>query len=824
MQNLVKDLRYGIRVLMASPGFTAIAVISLALGIGANTAIFSVVRAFMFAPLPVEDAGKLVTISTSDVKNPGNLPTSYANYQDYRDKNEVFSGLTGITFGAVDMNIGNGEARQAFCQLVSANYFDVLGVRAARGRTFFPDEDRAPGTGPVIVLSYASWQRNFGGENGIVGTTVEINHQPFTIIGVTPKDFSGTFLGGAPDFWVPMMMHDVITPGFDFYTNRPRRGLFVFQVARLKAGVTVQQAASAMSIFATQLEQEYRTENEGRNVKLIPLLEARTDPTGDGQLKWTSFYLTGLALIVLVIACANVANLLLARATRRKKEIAMRLAVGASQLRLIKQMMTESILLAVLGGAAGLLVAEAGMKLLVSVNLFGGGGPNAPEPDLDTGALIFTLAAALISGVLFGLAPSLQGSKADLVTTLKGDITVPTSSRGLRFALKKCLVVVQVGFSLVALIAAGLFVRSLKNAEAINPGFITDNMLIMGYDLGREGYTPAQGKIFQREVVDRVRAIPGVLSAAIGADLPFNGGFARSVFIEGQDPAQGGRGLLVRTNSVGLGFFEALGIPLIAGRDFSESDSEYAPKVIVVNEAMANQFWPGQSAVGKRFKFFGDENYREIVGIVRDSKYDNLVEKRTPFAFMPMLQQYVPQTTLQIRCAAEPKAFSSAIRNAVQGIDPKLSLPAAQTMRDRIDQNLAGQRAQTLLIAVFGVLALLLAVVGLYGVMAYSVAQKTREIGIRMALGAGGSNVLGLVLREGMVLVSAGVGLGLVLSFLLSFLASRLLATLLFGVTATDLSTFLGVSALLVVVALAASFFPARRATRVDPLIALRYE
>ncbi|HWX40568.1 MAG TPA: ABC transporter permease [Blastocatellia bacterium] len=824
MQNLLKDLRYGIRLLMASPGFTAVAVISLALGIGANTAIFSVVRAFMFAPLPVEDAGRLVTISTTDVKNPGNLPTSYANYQDYRDKNEVFSGLTGFTFGTVDMNVGNGEAKQAFCELVSGNYFDVLGVKAALGRTFFPEEDKAPGSGPVIVLSYASWQRNFGGEAGIIGRTVDINRQPFTVIGVTPKDFTGTFLGGGPDFWVPMMMHDAITPGFDFYTNRPRRGLFVFQVARLKSGITVEQAGSAISIFATQLEQEYRADNEGRNVKLIPLLEARIDPAGDGQLKWTSFYLTGLALIVLVIACANVANLLLARAIRRKKEIAMRLAVGASRFRLIKQMMTESVLLAVLGGAAGLLVAEAGMKLLVSVDLLGGGGPNAPVPSLDSGALVFTVGMALFSSLVFGLAPSLQGSKSDLVTTLKGDVTVPASSPGLRLALRKALVVVQVALSLVTLITAALFVRSLRNAEAINPGFITDNMLIMGYDLGREGYTPAQGKVFQREVVDRVRAIPGVISATIGADQPFGGGFARSVFVEGQEPTQGGRGLLVRTNSVGLGFFGTLGIPLIAGRDFSESDSEYAPKVIVVNEAMANQFWPGQSAIGKRFKFFGDETYREIVGIAKDSKYDNLVEKRTPFAFIPMLQQYVPQTTLQVRCASEPKAFSGAIRDAVQGIDPKLNFPVTRTMRDLIDQNLAGQRSQTLLLTVFGLLALLLAVVGLYGVMAYRVAQRTREIGIRMALGAGGKNVLSLVLREGMILVWAGVGLGLVLSFLLSFLASRLLATLLFGVTATDLSTFLGVSALLVVVALAASFFPAQRATRVDPLIALRYD
>jgi predicted permease len=485
MQNLLKDLRYGIRLLMASPGFTAVAVISLALGIGANTAIFSVVRAFMFAPLPVEDAGRLVTISTTDVKNPGNLPTSYANYQDYRDKNEVFSGLTGFTFGTVDMNVGNGEAKQAFCELVSGNYFDVLGVKAALGRTFFPEEDKAPGSSPVIVLSYASWQRNFGGETGIIGRTVDLNRQPFTVIGVTPKDFTGTFLGGGPDFWVPMMMHDVITPGFDFYTNRPRRGLFVFQVARLKSGITVQQAGSAISIFATQLEQEYRTDNEGRNVKLIPLLEARIDPAGDGQLKWTSFYLTGLALIVLVIACANVANLLLARAIRRKKEIAMRLAVGASRFRLIKQMMTESVLLAVLGGAAGLLVAEAGMKLLVSVDLLGGGGPNAPVPSLDSGALVFTVGMALFSSLVFGLAPSLQGSKSDLVTTLKGDVTVPASSPGLRLALRKALVVVQVALSLVTLITAALFVRSLRNAEAINPGFITDNMLIMGYDLGR---------------------------------------------------------------------------------------------------------------------------------------------------------------------------------------------------------------------------------------------------------------------------------------------------------------------------------------------------
>src|SRR5260370_14406362 len=317
MQNLVKDLRYGIRVLIASPGFTAIAVLSLALGIGANTAIFSVVRAFVLAPLPVEAAGRLMSVFTTDVKNPGNLPTSYANYQDYRDKNEVFSGVLAITFGGVDLNIGNGDAIQAPVQLVSGNYFDVLGVKAALGRTFLPDEDKAPGSGPVIVLSHAAWQRRFGGEPGIVGGTVEVNRQPFTVIGVAPKDFTGAFLGGRPDFWAPMMMHDVITPGFDFYTNRPRRGLFLFLIGRLKPGITEQQAASAMSILGSHLEQEYRSDNEGRNAKLIPLPQARLDPTGDGQLTLISGSLTAGGFSCLLIGCAHIAKLLPSPPTSR---------------------------------------------------------------------------------------------------------------------------------------------------------------------------------------------------------------------------------------------------------------------------------------------------------------------------------------------------------------------------------------------------------------------------------------------------------------------------------------------------------------------------
>ena len=818
METLLKDARYGLRMLLKSPGFTIVALLSLALGIGVNTAIFSMVSGFLFAPLPVDQPGQLVSIFTTDVKNPGPLPTSHLNYIDYREKNEMFTDVLGYTFAGVSFSGGAGETKQLFAEVVSGNYFDVLGVKAENGRTFLPDEDKTPGAHPVVVLSYSSWQRDFGGDPSIIGKTVSLNRHDFGVIGVAPKDFTGTDLGGGPDLWVPMMMHDQIQPGFDWYNTR--RGLFIAMLGRLKPGINVSQAQAAMTTLGSQLEQEYRKDNEGRNVRLVPLLTARKDPTGDGQVMLTSSALMGVAAVVLLIACANVTNLLLARATRRKREIAIRLALGASRARLIRQLMTESLLLALAGGAVGFLVAVWSKDVLRSLVPFGFGPNPQQSAGIDPRVLIFAFVISVLSGVLFGLVPALQASKADLVPTLKGEITMPVGSRGFRFNLRKALVVAQVGLSLFALITAGLFVRSLQKAQGVNPGFNAENVVLMAFDLGREGYTEAQGKNFHRQVVERIRALPGVLGATIARDRPFGGGFSRSVFIEGQEPPPGGRGVLVQTNNIAPGFFETLGISLLRGRDFAETDSPQSTKAMIINEAMANRFWADQDPIGKRLKLFGDQDYREVVGIVADSKYNSLTEPRRPFMYIPLLQEYAPQVNLHVRTSGDSKGMVAALRGEVQAIDPSLSVLNVETLTDRIHQSLGGERTQATLLGAGGVLALILAAIGLYGVMSYSVAQRTREIGIRMALGAGRGNVMGLVLKQGVTLVSAGVVLGLGAAFAVT----RLLASLLFGVSAADPITFAGTSAVLLFVALLASYVPARRATKVDPIIALRYE
>jgi predicted permease len=814
METLWQDIRFGFRILLKSPAFTLVAALSLALGIGANTAVFSIINSSMLKPLPVEEPARMVSVFTTDVGRPGNLPTSHLNYIDYRDQNQVFSGLLAYTFAALSLN-REETTEPIFGQVVSGNYFDLLGVKAALGRTFLPDEDKAPGTHPVVVLSQGLWQRSFGGDPNLVGKTISLNRHEFTVVGIAPEGFTGTDLGLGPDLWVPMMMHDQVQPGFDWYDTR--RGLFLRMIGRLKPGVSVEQAQASLKIFSAQLANAYPRDNEGRSAQVISLLQARIDPDGSGQLLLASGAMTGVVALVLLIACANIANLLLARASARRKEIAMRLALGAGRPRLIRQLLTESLVLSLVGGLAGFLVAFWAKGLLQSVGPFDD-GPNAlPVATLNLRVLGFTLLISLLSGVIFGLAPALQASKPDLVLTLKGETPAP-ARRAFGFNLRKSLVVIQVALSLVALISAGLFVRSLRNAQAVNPGFVTSNILLAGFDLGREGMARPQVINFERQLVERASSLPGVQSVTIASNRPFGGGILRSIFLEGQAPNT--RGVLVQINHVGLRFFETLGIPLTKGRDFSERDGENATPVVIINETMARRFWPDQEAIGKRFKFFGEEFYREVIGVARDARYNSLTEANTPFIYLPLLQNYADAGALHVRTAGHPDKMSAAVRSVAKELAPNVPLLNVQTLSNRIDQSLDGQRSQTRLLAIFGLLALLLSSVGIYGVMSYSVAQRTREIGIRMALGARTQNVLLLVIAQGITLVLSGVALGLIASFAIT----RLIGSLLFGVTAADPMTFIVTSLLLLGVAALASYLPARRATKVDPLIALRYE
>lgn len=814
MNTLLQDVRYAIRVLRQSPGFIAVAVLSLGLGIGANTAIFSLIDAALFRPLPVNAPDRLVSIFTTDKKNPGNLPMSHLNYLDYRDNNQVFSGVAAFTFGQMNLTTGS-ETEQAVVQVVSGNYFSVLGLRAQIGRTFLPEEDQTPDSHPVVVMGHGLWERRFGRDPAVVGKTVSLNRRSFTVVGVAPKGFTGTFIFGPADFWVPMMMHGAAQPGFDWYNER--RGLFLFVFGRLKPNVTIERARAEMAVQARRLEQAYQNDNDGRGTSLLPLLETRVNPNGRRRV----FTLAGLLMtvvgIVLLIACANLAGILLARAAGRRKEIAIRLALGATRVRVTRLLLTESLVISIASGAIGLLLSYWALTALLSANLplpF----PVALNPGIDAWVLGFALILSILTGLLFGLAPAIQASRPDVVTVLKNEL-VAAGGRLRGLTLRKALVVFQVALSLAALIAAGLFLRSLRQAQAVDPGFEINKVLVMTFNLGREGYTPERGRLFYEQVAERTAGLPGARSASIAQDMPFAGGMARSVFLEGQQGASR-NGTLVQLNIVDPHYFEALGIPLLRGRAFTSADRPGTPQVVVVNQTMADQFWKGRDPIGKRFKFFGDEQYTEVIGVVKDSKYNALVEDPQPFLYRPLAQNYTPDATLHVRTAADAAALVATVRNAVHEIDPRLTVFDVRTLKEQVDRSLAPQRLNVWLLTTFGVVALLLAAIGIYGVASYSVSQRTREIGIRMALGAARRDVLRLVLRQGLALIVIGVAVGLGGALIVT----RLLSSLLFGVRATDLTTFVTTALMLTAAAVLATYIPARRATRVDPLMALRYE
>jgi predicted permease len=798
-----------------SPGFSLVAIVSLALGIGANTAIFSLVNALLLRPLPVHDAGSLVTVSTTDQRNPGNLPLSHLNFKDLRAQNASFSGMAAITFNQVNYSHGQ-EAEQIPVQVVSANYFSLLGAEPALGRGF-REEEEAQAT-PVAVISHGFWERSLGSNPNVIGTTVVLNRTPYTIVGVAPKAFTGVFLGGGPALWLPMSRNVVILP--EWYETR--RGLFLNAVARLKPGVTVEQARSNLRTVFANLEQAFPVENKGRSATAVPLLEARLNPNGQGAnvLVQQSTVLMIVVGIVLLIACANIANLLLSRASKRRREIAIRLALGAKRARLIRQLLTESLLLSVLGGIAGMVLASWTLGAIVTAKL------PLPFPidrealSLDPRVLAFTAGLAILTGILFGLAPALQASKPDVVPVLKNEL-VPsaTGQRGWQsyFSLRQALVVAQVALSLVALVAAAIFLRELRSAHQIDTGFETRGVLVMNFNLLREGYTPERGQVFYDQIVEKTAALPGVRGAAIAQSPPLAGGFARSVFPEGADTTTTGR-ILVQVNTVGLGYFQTIGIPIVHGRDFTRADTAQAPKVVVINETMAKQFWKGEEPLGKRFKFFGDQDYTTVVGVARDSKYNGVAEDPQDFIYQPITQNYTPQATLHVRSAGDAASLANAVRGAAREIDPSLSVFNVRTLAEQVDTSLQPLQMNVLILVVFGALALLLASIGLYGVASYTVTQRTREIGVRMALGAQPSSVLGLVLGHGMVLVGAGLVAGLAAAYS----AAGLMKSLVVVANPHDPVTYVATAAVLGTVALVASYLPARRATRIDPLIALR--
>ena len=824
MSTLLQDLRYGARLLLKTPGFTLIAALSLALGIGANTTIFTLINAVLLNPLPVEDPSQLASVWTTDERNQnsalGFLQLSPMNYKDLRDKNEVFSGLAAHSGLPLNITGGTGDPQQVFGEIVTGNYFGVLGAKPAIGRGFLPDEDQTPGAKLVCVLGYGEWQKRFGGEPSIVGRTISLNGQQFTVVGVMPQGFKGTNAIGAPAVWVPYMTYQQTTTGFFLELIRPdqRRGLVFNVTGRLKPGVSVRQAEANLKTLARQLEQEYPNDNKGRNVTLVPLAQATINPGFRGNIVAAGGLLMTIVALVLLIACANVANLLLARAAARQKEIAVRLSLGATRAQLIRQLLTEGTLLAVVGGAAGLMLAYWAQDVLWSFR------PPFLQADAidihpDARVLLFTLGIALATGVLFGLAPAIQASRPDLVVELKEKTSAPTGSRS-PLSLRNVLVAAQIALSLIALIGAGLFLRSLQNAQRINPGFDVERLATMSFDLGAQGYTEERGRQFQQRVLERAASVPGVQSATLASTVPlFAGGFARTVFLEGQDASDRRAGRLVQIAVASSHYLETLGIALVRGRPISEIDQPNTPSAVVINETMAKRFWPDQDAIGKRFKFFGQENFQQVVGIARDSKYNFIGEDPTPYIYQATTQVYQPQLSLFVK-APNPQAVIGTVRGEVQQLDRNLPLTGVFTLNAIFDQSLWAPRMGASLLLVFAGLSLVLASIGIYGVMAYSVSQRVRELGIRMALGASRGDVLRLVVLQGLRLTMMGVAVGLAASFA----ASHVIASMLFDVSPTDIVTFVAVPIVLALAALGASYLPALRATRIDPMVALRYE
>jgi macrolide transport system ATP-binding/permease protein len=812
METIWQDLRYSLRMLIRKPGFTFVVVITLALGIGANATIFTWIKAVLLESLPgIERPEELVEIWGA-TRNNSALSTSHLDYLDFRDRNEVLSGL--VAHQVLPLNLGHGgKPERVWGTIVTGNYFNVLGVKAAIGRTFLPEEDRTPNAHPVVVIGHGLWQRRFGADPNIVGQTITLNEYAFTIIGVAPRDFGSTFAGVALDVWTPVMMKDhVARPHFSL-SDRSSRWLMI--MGRLKPGKTVAEAQANIATIARQLEQAYPKTNEQLGVEVYSLTQSPN--SGKRAMQPVLAILMAAVAVVLLIACANVANLLLGRAASRRREIAVRLAVGASRSRLVRQMLTESFVLASLGAAIGLAFAFWTARFLTAfLPPYGMSVSFDTRP--DSAVLGFTMALTVITAILCGLAPTLQASTQDLTGTLKSSTAV--LGRGLRrVSLRQALVVIQVALSMVALVSAGLFVRSLREASNADPGFDPKGVLLASFDPFLSAYNDSRGREFYRRLVERIATVPGVQSASLARRLPLTrSGIAfAAVTIDGYTPAPD-EDMRLNYETVGPKYFQAMRISLVQGRDFDERDHERAPGVVIVSETMAQRYWTGGDALGKRLKLGKD--WLEIVGIARDVKLRRLNEPPQPFLYVPLLQDYRSNMILVARTAVDPGTVMHAVRAEVAGIDPEMPMFDVKTLEEHIGISLFLQRMAATLLSIFGLLALSLAAMGLYGVLAYSVSQRTRELGIRISVGAERRDIYRLILGQGLALSMVGLLGGLVAALAVT----RLMGSLLYGISATDPATFISIALLLIGVALLACFFPARRATRVDPMIALRVE
>jgi predicted permease len=823
LTGLRRDVRYALRTLIREPGFTAAVVITLALGMGGTTATYSAIDAILLRSAPVAEPERVVNVymlyAARATANPAVGDqlggASYPNYADLRDSN-VLDGLA--AYSTVQLTLDtNGVPERIEGQIATGNFFDVLGVRSVVGRTLTPEDDRVGSPVRVVVLSYGTWQRRFGSDPNVVGRSVSLNGNPYNVIGVAPRGFAGPSLGDAPEMWVPMAMQPEVRPPSagalrerfpDMNMLHARDGGWLDMVGRLNEGTSVAEAAAALDVVGRRLQATYPESNRDISATAVPLGEGRGLRRDARPLLRL---LTAAVVLVLLIACANVASLLLARAVTRRREVAVRIAIGAGRGQLVRQWLTESVLLGLLGSAAALVVAYWAIPIL-----HGFGIPEGVDLGLNSRVLAFTFAVGAAAGVIFGLAPVAQLMRPDTTTALRDEAgTVATGVRGAR--ARSAFVVVQVALSLVLLVGAGLFLRTLQQAYAVDLGYRVDRMLIATIEPG-ERYTPAAGQAFYADVLGRLNAAPGVVAAG-AARVTVLSGASRTlpVSVDGQPPQRDRSNVIpVRANVVSERYLDAMGIPILTGRNFQTTDLPASPRVAIVSRSLANRLWPNADPIGKTLV---STTSRIVVGVVPDTVYRSTTDREPlPVYYLPLSQNYEAAVTLHVRTDGDPMALLPAVRRIVSEVDPRIALVRPQRLEDEFSRSLVEERTMVRFVGGLSAIALLLAAVGLYGVMAYATRQRTTEIGVRLALGATPTSILNMVVRRGLWLVVMGAAFGLVGAFV----AVRFVRVLLFGVEPTDPATWIAVSTLLMLVGLLACAIPARRAMRIDPAAALR--
>jgi predicted permease len=818
METLWQDIRFAVRVLIKSPGFTIVAVVTLALGIGANTAIFSVANVLLFRPLPVKDADRLVVVAVQRPQSDPN-PLSYPDYLDYRQQSDVFTDMTGYNLDLIGLS-ASGHADRIIAGYVPSNFFPMLGLRPAAGRLIEAGEGDLPKTGPVVVLGYDYWQRRFSGDPSVIGRSVSVDGQSVTVVGVVEKGFLGPYSVIEMDAYLPIGMTGAGQNSTTFFTSRNSSNMRV--LATLKPGVTAGQAQVALGVIAQRLAEQYPEDEKGQIVRVFPEMAARPEPSAAGVMPLVATVFLSLVGLVLLVACVNVANLLLARAAARQQEMAIRAALGARRIRLIRQLLTESILLAIGGGTGGALLGLWVCHALEGLRPLGD-FPIRLGVTFDWRVFGFVAGASALSGIIAGLVPALRISRANLNETLR------EGGRGLigdgsRQRLRSALVVTQVAGSIIVLVAAGLFARSLSNAESVDLGFDARNVLNIGIDPGLQGYDQPRSEVFFRELLRRAKATPGVESASLAFNYPmayYSDG--ASIYAEGQALAQDDRAPGAGYNCISPDYFTVMRIPVVEGRAFTDADTSASQAVAIINQTMARRLWPSQDAIGRGFSYNGQTGPMvNVVGVARDAKYQGILDPIGNYFYVPQTQNYKSTHVLQVRGSGPVESLIPTLEAEIRELDPNLPVFDVMSM----ERSLGGANGFFLykmgaaFAATLGGLGLIVAVIGVYGVVSYNVSQRRHEIGIRMALGASPGVVFGLVLRLIVFLVGGGVLLG----SLAALGVSRFLSSLLVGVATWDPLTYASVDALLILVALVACYLPARRATRVDPSTALRYE